>query len=348
YPGKLLAFLFERFKAFNGSNDSGLIIIPTELIPDNGKKLESIVLELAHLNELNKEFIEWLNRCNFFCSSLVDRIVTGSPGEKIKHEIESELGYDDELLTLCEAYCLWAIEGDEHIKKMLSFAVADEGLIISPDIALYRELKLRLLNATHTMSCGVAFFSNINTVKEAMEDKLMSVYIADLMKKEIGPAIPYEINSDTVNAYSENVLDRFRNPHINHIWKNITLNYSSKIKLRCVPVIINFYKLNNTVPELFALGFAAYIYFMKAVKQNEKLFFGESNGEPYLIEDEEAENFYHMWQTLSINEVANNTLKNIDLWGTDLSVLPGFQQSVIDKLNSIINYGMRFTLERIK
>ncbi len=347
YPGKLLAFLFERFKAFNGSNDSGLIIIPTELIPDNGKKLESIVLELAHLNELNKEFIEWLNRCNFFCSSLVDRIVTGSPGEKIKHEIESELGYDDELLTLCEAYCLWAIEGDEHIKKMLSFAVADEGLIISPDIALYRELKLRLLNATHTMSCGVAFFSNINTVKEAMEDKLMSVYIADLMKKEIGPAIPYEINSDTVNAYSENVLDRFRNPHINHIWKNITLNYSSKIKLRCVPVIINFYKLNNTVPELFALGFAAYIYFMKAVKQNEKLFFGESNGDPYLIEDEEAENFYHMWQTLSINEVANNTLKNIDLWGTDLSVLPGFQQSVIDKLNSIINNGMRFTLERI-
>ena len=348
YPGKLLAFLVERFQAFNGSADSGLIIIPTELIPDNGKKLKSIVLELAHLSGLHKEFIEWLNQCNFFCSSLVDRIVTGIPGEKIKHEIENELGYEDDLLTLCEVYCLWAIEGDGNVKRILSFAVADEGLIISPDIALYRELKLRLLNATHTMSCGVAFFSNINTVKEAMEDKLMSVYIADLMKKEIGPAIPYEINSDTLDAYSEKVLDRFRNPHINHIWKNITLNYSSKIKLRCVPVVMNFYKSNNRVPELFALGFAAYIYFMKAVKQNEKLFFGVNNGNPYLIEDEEAENFYHMWQTLPINEVANRTLKNIDLWGTDLSTLPGFQQSVIDKLNSIINNGMRFTLESIK
>ena len=348
YPGKLLAFLVERFQAFNGSADSGLIIIPTELIPDNGKKLKSIVLELAHLSGLHKEFIEWLNQCNFFCSSLVDRIVTGIPGEKIKHEIENELGYEDDLLTLCEVYCLWAIEGDENVKRILSFAVADEGLIISPDIALYRELKLRLLNATHTMSCGVAFFSNINTVKEAMEDKLMSVYIADLMKKEIGPAIPYEINSDTLDAYSERVLDRFRNPHINHIWKNITLNYSSKIKLRCVPVVMNFYKSNNRVPELFALGFAAYIYFMKAVKQNEKFFFGVNNGNPYLIEDEEAENFYHMWQTLPINEVANRTLKDIDLWGTDLSALPGFQQSVIDKLNSIINNGMRFTLESIK
>ena len=348
YPGKLLAFLVERFQAFNGSADSGLIIIPTELIPDNGKELKSIVLELAYLSGLHKEFIEWLNQCNFFCSSLVDRIVTGIPGEKIKHEIENELGYEDDLLTLCEVYCLWAIEGDGNVKRILSFAVADEGLIISPDIALYRELKLRLLNATHTMSCGVAFFSNINTVKEAMEDKLMSVYIADLMKKEIGPAIPYEINSDTLDAYSEKVLDRFRNPHINHIWKNITLNYSSKIKLRCVPVVMNFYKSNNRVPELFALGFAAYIYFMKAVKQNEKLFFGVNNGNPYLIEDEEAENFYHMWQTLPINEVANRTLKDIDLWGTDLSALPGFQQSVIDKLNSIINNGMRFTLESIK
>jgi tagaturonate reductase len=50
YPGKLLAFLFERFNAFKGSEYSGFVIIPTELIPDNGKKLESIVLELVHLN----------------------------------------------------------------------------------------------------------------------------------------------------------------------------------------------------------------------------------------------------------------------------------------------------------
>ena len=80
YPGKLLAFLYERFIAFEGSEKSGFVIIPTELIPDNGKKLESIVLELAHLNGLNDDFIEWLERCNYFCNSLVDRIVTGMPG----------------------------------------------------------------------------------------------------------------------------------------------------------------------------------------------------------------------------------------------------------------------------
>src|SRR5204863_6970130 len=50
FPGKLLRFLYERFKAFNGTNESGMVIIPTELIIDNGTKLQSIVIELAQIN----------------------------------------------------------------------------------------------------------------------------------------------------------------------------------------------------------------------------------------------------------------------------------------------------------
>jgi len=345
YPGKLLAFLYERFIAFGGSEKSGFVIVPTELIPENGEKLESIVLELAHLNGLDDAFIEWLERCNHFCNSLVDRIVTGMPDEKIKNEIEKELGYKDELLTVCEVYRLWAIEGDEYIKKILSFAMADEGLIIEPDIDLYRELKLRLLNGTHTLSSGIAFLAGIDTVKQAMDDTIMEKYIAQLMQYEIGPSIPYEIDSDTVQNFIKQVLERFRNPYINHYWKNITLNYTSKMKLRCIPLLINYYKKNNSVPELFAMGFASYIYFMKAVKQDGNEFFGEFNGNFYLINDEMAEKYYKIWQNLSADKVVKEVLKNIVFWDEDLSILPDFEQSVTDKLNSIINNGMRSTIE---
>jgi tagaturonate reductase len=347
YPGKLLAFLFERFIAFNGSEKSGFVIVPTELIPENGKKLESIVLELAHLNGLDESFIKWLQRCNFFCNSLVDRIVTGMPDNEIKNTIEKELGYTDALINICEVYRLWAIEGNDYIKNILSFAAADEGVIIAPDIDLYRELKLRLLNGTHTLSCGIAFLAGLNTVRQAMGDKIMEKYIADLMQYEIGPSIPYEIDSDTVQTFIRKVLDRFRNPHLNHYWKTITLNYSSKIKLRCIPLLINYYKKNDSVPELFALGFAAYIYFMKAVKQSEKEFFGEFNKKFYLIEDNMAETFYTLWQNFPVEKLAAEVLKNTDLWEEDMSVFQGFQQSVIDKLNSIIDKGMKATLENI-
>ena len=345
YPGKLLAFLYERFTAFGGSEKSGLVIVPTELIPDNGKKLESIVLELAHLNGLQDDFIEWLEHCNYFCNSLVDRIVTGMPDEEIKIEIEKELGYTDQLLTVCEVYRLWAIEGNEHVKKILSFAGADEGVIIEPDIDLYRELKLRLLNGTHTLSCGIAFLAGVDTVKQGMDDPMIEKYVADVMRNEIGPSIPYEIDVQTVQAFITKVLDRFRNPHINHFWKSITLNYTQKLKMRCIPLLLNYYKNNNSVPELFALGYAAYIYFMKPVRRNGDEFFGEFKGKPYLIEDEVAEKFYKLWQKFSLHEIVNEVLKDVALWGKDLSNLPGFQQSVEEKLDSIINNGMRATLE---
>ncbi len=345
YPGKLLAFLYERFKAFKGRKESGLVIIPTELIPDNGKKLESILMELAKLNRLEQPFMEWLAHDNHFCDSLVDRIVTGTPSQQVKDEIENQLGYEDDLLTVCEVYRLWAIEGGEPVKKVLSFAGADEGMIIAPDIALYRELKLRLLNATHIMSCGIAFLADIKLVREAMQDEFMSSYISSLMKEEIGRAIPYEIDPDVVADYSDRVLDRFRNPHINHLWQNITLNYSGKIRLRCVPVLHTFYEKYHKSPGFIALGFAAYIYFMKPAKQDGKQFYGERDGAYYLIEDEQAGKFNTLWQTRPAMDVVHEVLKDVDLWGKDLTNLPGFQNSVSENLKNIMSKGMEHTLK---
>jgi tagaturonate reductase len=347
YPGKLLAFMYERFIAFGGNEKSGFVIIPTELIPDNGKKLKSIVLELAHLNSLSDEFIQWLQRCNDFCNSLVDRIVPGLPGEEIKAEIEKELGYKDDLLTICEVYRLWAIEGDESIKKLLSFAAADEGIIIEPDIELYRELKLRLLNGTHTLSCGIAFLAGMDTVKSAMDNEMMAGYISNLMYREIAPSIPYVTNTETLNNFIVKVLDRFRNPHINHFWKSITLNYTQKMKLRCIPILLNYYGKSDAVPELFALGFAAYIVFLRPLKQTGKEFFGECNGQYYLIEDEEAENFFKIWQQSQQDKIVKTILQNITLWGKDLTKLPGFEKSVTSKVEDIINNGMNATLEAV-
>ncbi|MFN2440429.1 MAG: tagaturonate reductase, partial [Chitinophagaceae bacterium] len=277
FPGKLLAFLYERFQAFGGSAHSGMVIVPTELIVDNGKKLESIVLELAHLNILEDEFIEWLENNNGFCNSLVDRIVPGKPDAEKTLLLEKELGYADGLLTMSEVYALWAIEGDEEIKNILSFAQADEGVKIEPDIDIYRELKLRLLNGTHTLSCGPAFLAGCSTVQEAMEHDTISTFITDLMQNEIAPSIPYEVALDTSKDFGNKVLERFRNQYIKHLWINITVQYSLKMKMRCIPVLLKHYQNNDTVPEAFVLGFAAYLFFMKPVIQKDGKYYGELN-----------------------------------------------------------------------
>src|SRR3954469_180278 len=90
FPAKLLAFLYERYKAFVGDAEAGMIIIPTELITDNGKKLFHIVEELARFNHLDEDFIHWLKEHNLFCNSLVDRIVPGKPDAGTLQQLQNE------------------------------------------------------------------------------------------------------------------------------------------------------------------------------------------------------------------------------------------------------------------
>jgi tagaturonate reductase len=345
FPGKLLAFLYERFQAFDGSERSGMLIIPTELIVDNGNKLQSIVLELAHLNSLPDDFIEWLENHNHFCNSLVDRIVPGKPTSELKSEIESTLGFTDELLIMSEVYRLWAIEGDEKIKNILSFAAADESVVIVPDINIYRELKLRLLNGTHTLSCGLAFLAGCETVNAAMEDETISHYISSLMQFELAPAIPYSVELPMAISFGESVLERFRNPYIQHKWISITMNYSAKMKLRCVPMLLNHYLKSDQVPELFALGFAAYIAFMKPVTKKGNDFYGLFQHHEYPVQDEMAEVFYKRWEMLAVPELVKEVLADHEYWGADLHLLPGFQQSVTDKLNQVLQSGIKSAVE---
>ena len=335
YPGKLLSVLYERYKAFEGNAGSGLIVIPTELIVDNGKKLEAIVLELAHLNNLGPGFMDWLESSNTFCNSLVDRIVPGKPNELLAAGLEKERGYTDDLHIMSETYSLWAIEGDDKVAQALSFSQADKGVVITPDIELFRELKLRLLNGSHTLSCALAFLSGFNTVKEAMDDKDFLQFITNLAFKEIIPAIPYQIDLPIAESFANNVLDRFRNPHIRHEWLSISLQYSTKIKMRVVPLLLNYFKINNSVPQNMALGFAAFIRFMKVEQQADGTFAGDINGKTYKVTDSQAAWFSKVWQTGDINSVVATVLKNKGLWGTDLSVLPNFKEvisSILDKI----------------
>ncbi|HEY4209549.1 MAG TPA: tagaturonate reductase [Puia sp.] len=138
FPGKLLAFLYERYKFCGGAKDGGMVIVPTELIVDNGKKLADIVQRLAAFNKLEQPFMEWLSGACRWCSSLVDRIVPGKPDAASLQQLQQELGYTDELLSISEVYRLWAIEGDEAVQSVLSFSEADAGVIIKPDIEIYR------------------------------------------------------------------------------------------------------------------------------------------------------------------------------------------------------------------
>jgi tagaturonate reductase len=347
FPGKLLAFLFERYKAFKGDPDSGMVIIPTELITDNGSKLESIVLELAHRNNLDYKFIEWLEMCNTFCNSLVDRIVPGKPGKVESEKLEAVLGYTDELLTMSEVFRLWAIEGDEKVKDVLQFSRADSGVVIAPDITLFKELKLRLLNGTHTFNCGLAYLSGFNITRDAVTDKTFSVFAKKLMHIDIAQAIPFAIDPDQKRDFANKVFERFCNPYIDHQWLSITVQNTSKMKMRNVPLLLRHYELNDGAPMYMATGFAGFLLFMKATKKQGGKYYGQRNGLDYEIKDDSAEYFYEAWKSNNSDQVVDNVLSDTELWEAELDRLPGFAAAVKQQLGSMMQNGVLETVTEL-
>jgi tagaturonate reductase len=346
FPAKVLSVLYERYKTLGDSQDSDIAVIATELIPENGKKLEAIVYQLLEFNNLESEFGIWLKKHVFFCNSLVDRIVPGKPDELALEKLELELGYKDNLLIMAEPYRLWAIEGNERVSELLNLESADHGVIVKPDIEIYRELKVRLLNGSHTLACGIAYLSGIDTVNTAMNDMPLRDYISDVMQNEISPAIPYKIDADVASAFARSVLDRFANPYIEHLWINITFQYAMKIKIRILPVLVQYYKIYNKVPQHIAFGFAAFLLFMRSNKKEGEKYYGDFKGREYPITDDKAAYFFEK-SKLDVKAYVRSVLADEELWGTDLSVLTGFIETVEENYNYISINGIKQGLVQV-
>jgi tagaturonate reductase len=266
FPGKLLHFLMERYRVFNGSLESGLVIIPTELISDNGIKLKEIVIELAQLKGLDEAFINWVYTANDFCSSLVDCIVPGKLPANEQDQFEQKVGYQDSLAIMSEPYRLWAIEtANQKTAAILSFAAADARVILAPSINKYKEIKLRLLNATHSLCCGVAILSEFLTVRDALNDSNFKSFLSTMLLDEIVPLVAEgDITMEEARSFALQVIDRFSNQSIEHLWVNIAVQYTAKMQMRVVPLVDKYVKQHGKAPMLISFGFAAFLLFMKS------------------------------------------------------------------------------------
>lgn len=350
FPGRVLAFLEERYRVSNGSTEAGMVIVPTELIVDNGTRLREIVLALAVKKQLSSAFIDWLTHANEFCNSLVDCIVPGKLAAAGQAKAEEQLHYRDELMIMSEPYRFWAIETSrQRTREILSFNTCNKGVVLAADINKFRELKLRLLNATHTLCCGLAHLSGFDTVKAAMQDPLFESFISTLVFKEIVPLVTGEtISVVEAVAFGKQVLDRFRNPHIEHLWLNITAQYTSKMQMRVVPLVKKHFAVSTEVPVCMATGFACFLLFMRSDQKEKNQLYGSFNGKTYPIQDDKASLMYQQWQSGNDPRwVVQNCLRNIDIFGEDLSAYPAFTEAVLKIVELLTAEGPEKTVSSI-
>lgn len=345
YPAKVTILLFERFKKFKGDAVKGLILIPCELIEQNGDALKKAVLHHAQDWNCGAPFIEWVHQHNFFCNTLVDRIVPGYPRDEVG-ELTTKFGYNDSLIVACEVFHKWVIQGDPIVQKELPFETIGLNVVWTDDITPHRTLKVRILNGAHTTFTIPALLSGKEFVKESMEDEMIGPFIRSAVFDEILPTLQFDTQER--EKFAEAVLERFKNPFIKHELISITLNSVSKYKVRVLPSLLEYYHLHHTLPQRLCIGLAALLRFYKVASIGEKGAVGEYHGKQYPIQDspEIIEYFDRAWKTHGDDSVAltNDVLSQQILWGMDLTGIPGFSTTTARYLGSIETKGMKQTL----
>ena len=316
FPGKLTQWLYHRFNHFNGAADKGCILLPCELIEQNGETLKDCVLQYAAHWELGTAFAEWVEQHNTFCNTLVDRIVPGAPGNPEK--IWTELGFEDQQLVTAEPYLLWAIEGPQYVKEELPFEQTKLNVVFTDDLAQYRTLKVRILNGAHTAMVPVGLLNGISTVRAFVEHPEWSKWLDNLLNNEVAPTLPYD--AEIIASYIAAILDRFRNPYIHHKLSDIALNSTSKFKVRLLPTALAYYEKHNTAPESIAQALGALIQMYK----------GELEGLPR-DNPEVIHWFSETWSVTDLSKVVAKVLANKDLWDEDIRFM---ESLVIEKLST--------------
>tara|TARA_R110002073_G_scaffold47392_2_gene128559 strand:+ start:470 stop:1906 length:1437 start_codon:yes stop_codon:yes gene_type:complete len=333
YPAKLTALLHKRFQTFGGASDKGLIVIPCELIDKNGDNLKRIILQYADDWSLGEEFAEWINEDNIFCNTLVDRIVPGYPKEKMD-AITQELGYKDNLVVEGEQFHLWVIEATETVKEEIPAEACGLNMVFTNNMEPYRTRKVRILNGAHTSLVPVGYLYGIDKVRESSEDDIVGTYLKNTIFNEICPTL--DLPEDELKQFSNDVLDRFRNPYLEHALMSISLNSTSKFKTRVLPSILEFIKRKNALPKGLLFSLASLIAFYK----------GNRNGESYEVKDDQAalDFFAAQWATNDVSAITKATLSNTSFWGKDLTKYDGLEKQVAQYLGSIVNNGMQSAL----
>lgn len=341
YPGKLTAFLYHRFKAFNGDKGKGFIIIPCELIDRNGEKLETIIRKYAEIWNLGKEFTAWLDAANTFCCSLVDRIVPGYPRDTID-EVTKELGYEDNLVDVGEQFHLWIIEGPEWIKNELPVDKAGLNVKFVEDMTPYRTRKVRILNGAHTSLVPVAYLYGLNTVSESVEHEVIGKFVRGVMYDEIIPTL--DLPEDELKYFASAVLERFTNPFVKHYLMSIALNSMSKFETRDLPSLLEYKNRKGELPKRLLFSLASLIEFYKGKRGNEDI---------KLADNQDILDLYKsLWSNYDgtetgLKKIVTSVLGYEKNWKMDLNKVEGLNDAVTSYLSKIEKLGIKEAVKEV-
>lgn len=330
YPAKLTKFLLERYN----SGKAGVYMLPVELIDNNADELKKCVDNYIKLWNLPEGFKKWNDECNFYCNTLVDRIVSGYPktAEDVD-KLEKLIGEPDKLVSIGEPFGLWAVEKKGDIATYIKEGVHNIEVVLTENIKYYKKRKVRVLNGSHTNIVPVGLWSGAVTVYDCMQDEKLSKFLEDTLNEEIVPFVSDDVAATKV--FAESIKERFLNPYLNHLLTSISLNSISKWRARDLPSFKDYYERNGIVPKYLTIGFSYLMAIYTNIEKRGESFFVKLPSREIEIQDDKPYLEY-----FASKKSLKEFMADDNVWGEDLTKYNDFYDTVVsnvEKLNKGLN-----------
>ncbi len=320
FPAKLARFLYERFRIFGAGKGKGFIILSCELIDHNGQELKRCVKRHADDWALGEDFSRWLDGENLFCSTLVDRIVTGYPRAEAD-AINAANGYVDDAIDTGECFGFWVIEGPQSVAKELGLDRTNLPILVCDDHTPYKQRKVRILNGAHTSFVLGAYLKGFDIVRDCMDDDGVRGFMEETIYDEIIPTL--SLPAEELKDFAHAVTERFRNPFIDHRLLDISLNSVSKWKARCLPSVKGYFAKFGRSPKNLSSSFRSLVeFYSRGERWNAEgtALEARRGDETYLVRDDrKVLEWFLANRGMDPAALVKKCAANADFWGEDIN-----------------------------
>ena len=225
-PGIVVEALRRRKAAGTGP----FTVLCCDNLPENGQVICSAVLEMAALRDASLSV--WIEQNVTFPSTMVDRIVPATTPEDAD-AISAETGMVDAAPVVTEPFSQWVVE-DRFCAGRPPWE--DAGVTFVEDVRPFEEMKLRMLNGSHSTLAYIGYLAGHETVADAIADPKLYALVHDMMTLEVIPTLDMPHGVDLF-AYRDALLHRFANRSLKHRTWQIAMDGSQKLPQRLLSTI---------------------------------------------------------------------------------------------------------------
>lgn len=327
-PKSVPALLYKALKQRQRLGLPPITILSCDNMPENGHATKNAVLGFTQLVE--PEFIDWIKRNVSFPSSMVDRIVPALTPASL-HEVEVAIGQKDPCGIVTEPFIQWVIE-DNFLAGRPAWQTL-HGVTLANDVIPFEEMKLRMLNGSHSFLAYLGNLAGYENISDCMDDPDYRNACRQLMLKEQAVTLTTK-NVDFV-AYADTLIERFENKSLKHKTKQIAMDGSQKIPQRFL-ASIQWHIDNKSDYSLLALAVAGWIRYVSDL--TDKNLVEEIN-------DPMANLLATSCQSSEEGTQRVHALLNIDaIFGKALPTNPTFVKCIEDAYQNILTLGAKASI----